>query len=406
MRILLATHASLEVDSGEERTLQDLGRHFLARGHEVRFANYEGLLDNERRRSLAQIREQLGPVQVVPVRPMPFLGRFLAIPSPRGLKALAQAILWADVVLFGQFYGLDVTMYLLGRILGRPIVCSQANSLFRHHRSSARDAAQEAYQRTVGMVLLRQFAGVRVCNSDDLRSLTERGCHRVVLMYPPNTDLSLATKPQELPNAYGAIARKLSGDARFKLLVAGRMTHQKGLDLLEDAVLRIGQNDPQIADHFVFLFAGTQQLPPELNGAAARYPALVVSLGIIPRDYFPSIMDKVDALVMPSRYESFGKVAAEAQSLGKPVVGTNVTGLREVVANKVTGILIDEWSAEALAAAIEELHRVYTSEPERWNAMKTASRRNFEEHFGPTMVRGQMDSLATMLEALAPHPSR
>src|SRR5271157_471007 len=398
MRFLLATHASLVVDSGEERTLQDLGRHFIARGHEVRFANYEGLLDNEPRRSLAQVREQLGSTELVSIPAMPFLGRFMAIPSPRGLKALAQSILWADVVVFGQFYGFDATMYVLGRMLHRPLVCSQANSLFRRHRSSVRDTVQEGYERTLGLALLRRFEAVRVCNTDDLRSLTERGCRRVILMYPPNTDLSVVERRQNLPDPYGAIAQQLSTDSRFKILVAGRMTHQKGLDLLEEAVLRLGQKDPRIADRLLFLFAGTRDLPVELKGPVARYPKLTVNLGIVPRSIFPTIMDSVDAVLMPSRFESFGKVAAEAQSLGKPVVGTSVTGLREVVANGVTGILIDDWSPDLLVAAIEEAYEMYRSNPERWNAMKTAARVRFEERFGPPRVHAQMDALADTLE--------
>jgi glycosyltransferase involved in cell wall biosynthesis len=405
MRVLLATHASLEVDSGEERALLDLGGHLLALGHEVRFANYEGLLDNEPRRTLAQVCEQLGAAQLVPIPAMPLLGRFWAIPGIRGLKALAQSVRWADVVVFGQFYGFDVTMYLVGKALRRPLVCSQANALFRRYRFTVRDAVQEAYERTIGIALLRRFDGVRVCNSDDLRSLTERGCRRVVLLYPPNTDLSVMGRSQDLPDSYRTIVQQVTTDSRFKLLVAGRMTHQKGLDLLAQALFRLGEEHAETLNRLVLLFAGTKRLPVELNGVAARYPRLVVNLGILPRDAFPSIMDSVDAVLVPSRYESFGRVAAEAQSLGKPVVGTNITGLREVVTNGVTGILVDSWSADALAAAIRELHDVYVSHPERWSAMKAAARGSFEEQFGPARVRGQMEALTAALEELAAHRS-
>ena len=401
MHVLLATHASLEIDSGEERALQDLGQVLLARGHRVRFANYEGLLDNVRRRTSEQVRERLGTAELVSVPAMPLVGRLWAVPSLRGLRSLARSVGWSDVVVFGQFYGFDAVVYLLGRALGKPVVCSQANALFRRFRSDLRDAVQEAYERTVGVALLRRFAGVRVCNTDDLRELTRRGCRNVVLLYPPNMDLSAVTSPADLPPPFSTLVRKLSADPRFKVLVAGRMTHQKGLDLLEEALLCLGERRPQVVDQLVVLCAGTDRLPEELNRVARDYPGLVENLGILPREVFPSVLGTVNAVVMPSRYESFGRVAAEAQSLGRPVIGTNITGLREVVVPGVTGLLVDRWSGDALAEAIEQLRTTFASDPERWSGMGAASRKNFEEHLGVERVRAQLDALVDMLEGLA-----
>ena len=406
MRVLLATHASLEVDSGEERALEDLGRHLLERGHEVRFANYEGLLDNQPRKTLREVREDLGAAEVVSVPAMPLASPFLAIPSPRGLTVLVASMRWADVIVFGQFYGFDVTMWALDLVVRRPLLCSQANALFRPFRATVRDALQEAYERTVGIALLRRFAAVRVCNSDDLRTLTGRGCRQVLLLYPPNTDLSLSASTARLSDPDRATVDWLSSDRRFKLLIAGRMTHQKGLDLLGEAILRIGADDPAVLKEVVFLFAGTRELPTALHGPAHRYPGLVVNLGVVPREAFPAVVNTVDAVVMPSRYESFGRVAAEAHSLGKPVVATNVTGLREVVVSGTTGILVDAWSPEALAAAVRTLHDTFAHRPEGWKAMQEAARARFAERFGSPRSTEQMNALVAMLERLAREPRR
>jgi len=367
----------------------------------VRFANYAGLLDNQPRKSLPKIREELGSVEIVPVPGLPLFGPFLAIPSPRGLRVLAASMRWADVVVFGQFYGFDIAMGLLARLLHKPLVCSQANALYRPFRATVRDAAQEAYERTMGLALLKRFDAARVCNSDDLRTLTSRGCRRVLLLYPPNTDFSLLASPTTLSDSDRASVDWLSSDRRFKLLVAGRMTHQKGLDLLAEAILRLGADDPALLQQTVFLFAGTRELPTALRGPAGRYPGLVVNLGVVPREAFPAVMNTVDAVLMPSRYESFGRVAAEAHSLGKPVVATNVTGLREVVVHGTTGILVDTWSPQAFAGALRTIYDLFAHRPEEWKAMKHAARARFTEHFGPEKGRDQMDSLVTLLEALA-----
>jgi starch synthase len=62
----------------------------------------------------------------------------------------------------------------------------------------------------------------------------------------------------------------------------------------------------------------------------------------------------MDVLAVPSLFEGFGLVAAEAQAAGVPVVGTRIDGLTEVVDDGVTGILVPPNDSPALAHAILE----------------------------------------------------
>ena len=45
-------------------------------------------------------------------------------------------------------------------------------------------------------------------------------------------------------------------------------------------------------------------------------------------------------MVVPSRTEPFGLVAAEGQILGRPIVASDTGGLPEVIQNGVTGMLV------------------------------------------------------------------
>ncbi len=65
---------------------------------------------------------------------------------------------------------------------------------------------------------------------------------------------------------------------------------------------------------------------------------------------------EVDALVMPSEFESFGVAAAEALLAGVPVITTARVGLSELV-DEGGGLFTSSASAEALAAAIEAVAR-------------------------------------------------
>jgi D-inositol-3-phosphate glycosyltransferase len=62
-----------------------------------------------------------------------------------------------------------------------------------------------------------------------------------------------------------------------------------------------------------------------------------------------------DVVVVPSRSESFGLVAAEAQSCGIPVVAARVGGLPFVVEDGVSGLLVDGWDPAGYAAAIRRV---------------------------------------------------
>jgi glycosyltransferase involved in cell wall biosynthesis len=69
-------------------------------------------------------------------------------------------------------------------------------------------------------------------------------------------------------------------------------------------------------------------------------------------DDAPGLMAHFDVLVVPSRQEPFGTVAAEAMAAGTPVVAARVGGLPEVVQDGVTGILVAPEDPAALAEGV------------------------------------------------------
>jgi len=62
-----------------------------------------------------------------------------------------------------------------------------------------------------------------------------------------------------------------------------------------------------------------------------------------------------DVVVVPSRSESFGLVAAEAQACGTPVVASNIGGLPYVVNASESGLLVDNHDPKAFATAISAI---------------------------------------------------
>lgn len=64
------------------------------------------------------------------------------------------------------------------------------------------------------------------------------------------------------------------------------------------------------------------------------------------------LIEQSIAVCMPSRSEGFGITALEAMSLGKPVVGSTVEGLQEIVENNVSGLLVDAENVDAYSSAL------------------------------------------------------
>ena len=67
-----------------------------------------------------------------------------------------------------------------------------------------------------------------------------------------------------------------------------------------------------------------------------------------------NIMPSADVLVLPSFSESFGLVLIEALACGKPVIGSDVGGIKEIITPEV-GLLINPNDPKTIASAIDKM---------------------------------------------------
>ncbi len=94
--------------------------------------------------------------------------------------------------------------------------------------------------------------------------------------------------------------------------------------------------------------------------------------GRVPHEAVPRFLQQLSVFAMPSRAESFGVAALEAQACGVPVVASRVGGLPEVVRHDETGLLVPPDNPQALAEAIAAL----LLDHERRVVMGAAARRS------------------------------
>lgn len=78
----------------------------------------------------------------------------------------------------------------------------------------------------------------------------------------------------------------------------------------------------------------------------------VIFTGALSREEVANWMNKCDAFVLPSRYETFGVVYIEALASGKPVIGAFNGGAEDIVTKDV-GILVEIDNVKSLSEAME-----------------------------------------------------
>jgi glycosyltransferase involved in cell wall biosynthesis len=171
-----------------------------------------------------------------------------------------------------------------------------------------------------------------------------------------------------------ALGEKSGGhEGRATIGTVARLEPVKGLDILVAAFARI-------------LDAGCDA-ELEIAGAGSSEPtlrALVEGRGLVDRVKFLGWRSNVTALharwdlfAAPSRSEGFGYAVLEAMAAGLPVLASRVGGLTELVADGVTGVLVEPGHPGALARALEAL----LGDPATRSSMGAAGRERVAREF-------------------------
>ncbi len=148
------------------------------------------------------------------------------------------------------------------------------------------------------------------------------------------------------------------------LLEAVRMVQQRGLDV---ETLVVGPDSP-----------GHEVLAEDLRCLGAGIPG-VRFLGLLDEPWEVASTGWVYA--QPSFDEPFGMGALEAAAAGLPAVASDVGGLRDVVDDGVTGVLVPPGDALALADALERLLR----DADLRARLGAAGQRRVAAQFGPEL---------------------
>ena len=362
---------------GAGNTAFRFAREQAARGHDVEV--FTAL-----RSELGAEPPRPGAAVVHRIKPLLAYGNAPLIPSMARIEGF-------DVVHLHYPFIFGSELTLLGRLRRR----RRQQALLVHYKNrligkGMRGLLFEAYEHSIGPALIRAADRICVLSADHvesvsyLRDLAARDTEKLIEMpngvdadvFSPGPDVARVRSRHGIPD-----------DALVCVFVGtlDRAHHFKRVDVAIDAIAATDDENVHL------VVAGGGEL---LDGFRRRAREAGVGqrthfLGSVPHAELPNVLRACDiSLLTTEPPESFGIVLIEAMATGLPVVATEYPGVRAIVDNDLTGLLVRAGDAEAVASAI----RALSSDPQRRLKMGQRGREKALSEWGWPRLAERMDA--------------
>jgi glycosyltransferase involved in cell wall biosynthesis len=248
-----------------------------------------------------------------------------------------------------------------------------------HNAAPSGATARAAYLALERLTARR--ADAVLCVSADLAARMRRAGARDVALAVVSAPPAAAPSAEAVGQARAA----MGAAGRPVVLAVGRLTPQKGFDLLLEAMTILGDREPAP----LLVIAGDGPQAARLAARSAALGSDVRFLGL--RADIPALLAAADVVAVPSRWEGQPLIVQEALRAGRPLVASRVGGIPSLtgedaallvppgdpgrLASAVRSLLDDRVLASALGAAAVARARALPSEPDAVDAAVTVYRR-------------------------------
>jgi colanic acid/amylovoran biosynthesis glycosyltransferase len=298
--------------------------------------------------------------------------------SPAEVRAIERVLTESNAELLHIYFGHIA-------VLLRPLIRqSQKPSLVSFHGADVLvDMQKPAYRRaTEAMLSLVKRVLVR---SDSLRqAVIDLGCA------PEKIEIQRAGIP---PADFPFRERSIPGDGQWRLLQAGRLIEKKGLNTTLHAFARFRKEFPAAR----LTIAGEGPQLEELQSLARelQIAGAVDFAGFLSQEELRELFYSSHIFLHPSEtgrdgnQEGIPNSMLEAMASGLPAFATRHGGIPEAVENNVSGILVNERDARALADGLIETAK----SPDRLRAMGRVASESVAKNFNQTEQTRRLEEI-------------
>jgi glycosyltransferase involved in cell wall biosynthesis len=215
-----------------------------------------------------------------------------------------------------------------------------------YHHYSRFSWLEKPLRKLVGSVSLSQADACRVI-SEYCRGLVPDD-KKPVFVFPTFTDLDSFSDPS--PKAVQEAAQAVGGPY---FIFVGMLIYLKGIHHLIRAFEEAALRHPTAR----LVIAGQGREKEKLKALARELnlQQQIIFAGHLEQTVLAAYIRASRALILPSLTEGLGRVAIEAQFLGKPVIASRVGGIPEIVTDGETGLLVEPGDESSLAEAMARL---------------------------------------------------
>jgi glycosyltransferase involved in cell wall biosynthesis len=282
-----------------------------------------------------------------------------------GLPAIVEALCDGryDIVHLCSPGPAGIGAWLLARVLSLPVVGSYHTELARY--AGVRSGSDQL-QAMAGVAVGAFYGSCDVVLSPSPATdvgLLELGIdERRIGRWDRGVDLGRFDPSLRVPGMFGD---------GVSVLYAGRLTSEKGIELLADAFEAARSQDPRL--HLVLAGGG-----PEEDALRARLGEHATFLGWLGDDDLPRAYASADAFMFASVTDTFGQVILEAQASGLPVAAVGIGGPASLIADGETGMLAGPRADELAAALLAIVWTPLLAERLRKTALAAVRDRSWE----------------------------
>jgi len=259
-----------------------------------------------------------------------FLGRHYVRFAMRGLWDASEMLKVFRFLKQEKFDAVVTTLFFTNTVMRVLALCAGVPVIISHEQNMYRD--KKRWQMLIDKIL-------SYGTTKDVLEFTSRQEHIPREKFIVNYNTTPFQDFENLPQNKSELKYKLGiSNGEVVFATAGRLIEQKGHIYLIQAAEELRKLKPDAKFKVVIFGDGSLRSMLEAEIKRLEMRGTVLLPGVWPA---PDIMAVADIFVLPSLWEGLPVVLVEAMAAGKPCISSRVSGARELIEDKKSGLLVE-----------------------------------------------------------------